>query len=321
MKILVVGAGATGGYFGARLVQAGCDVTFLVRAARAETLARTGLVVKSPTGDFTVEPKLLLSEQIDAPFDLILLSCKAYDLDAAIDSIRPAVGSDSMILPILNGMAHLERLAQAFGRERVLGGLCMIGATLDGEGRIVHLADFAALVFGELDMADATRQAVSARVAGVAEIFKAARFESRASINIQQDMWEKWMYLASLACASCLMRGTVGDIMTGPAGAEMLLGLFDQICSIATANGYAPRPDFIERSRKTLSLPGSRGNASMLRDLENNGRVEADHVVGDLIARGASLPNSAALNGSLGLVRIAYLHLKTYEARRARLNA
>ena len=131
MRILVIGAGATGGYFGGRLLEAGRDVTFLVREKRAELLAKNGLNIKSPFGDFTKSnPPTLMATNIKQPFDFIILSCKAYDLDDAMASFAPAVGPDTAIIPFLNGMKHLDSLDARFGRERVLGGLCAIAATI-----------------------------------------------------------------------------------------------------------------------------------------------------------------------------------------------
>src|SRR5207253_4544527 len=140
MRILIVGAGAIGGYFGARLAEAGRDVTFLVRPKRADQLA-SGLFVRSPKGDVHIPaPKLVteaaLGEPKGSPFDLILLSCKAFDLDRAMESFAPAVGHGSMVLPLLNGMAHIEKLQKRFGSGAVLGGQCQISATLDAEGRV-----------------------------------------------------------------------------------------------------------------------------------------------------------------------------------------
>jgi len=131
MRVLVVGAGAIGGYFGGRMLQAGRDITFLVRPRRAAELASAGLVIKSPNGDVTLKnPPTVQADAIKNKFDVVLLSCKAYDLTDAIKSFAPAVGPQTSIIPLLNGMLHLDVLDREFGRERVLGGLCAIAATL-----------------------------------------------------------------------------------------------------------------------------------------------------------------------------------------------
>jgi hypothetical protein len=149
MRYLVVGAGALGGYFGGRLLEAGRDVTFLLRPGRAQALARTGLVIRSRFGDATLAaPPSVLKEDLRTPFDVVVVGCKAYDLAETMDAFAPAVGPQTAILPLLNGMAHFDALTARFGAERVLGGLCMISAALDAAGAVQHFNDFHVLVFG-----------------------------------------------------------------------------------------------------------------------------------------------------------------------------
>jgi 2-dehydropantoate 2-reductase len=304
MKFLVVGAGALGGYFGGRLLAAGQDVTFLVRAGRAAQLQQHGLRISSPKGDMTVPaPPHLLAEQLSQHYDVIIVGCKAYDLDATMESFAAAVGPDTAILPVLNGMAHLERLAARFGKERVLGGLCLISATLNQQGEIHHLNDSHALVFGELDVAG------SARVAAIQNAMAGANFDARASAEMRLEMWEKWIFITALAGATCLLRGTVGDIVAaGQSG--VALALLDECNAVATSHGYPPREHTTERTRAMLTAAGSPITASMLRDLQQGNAIEADHVVGDMLAR--------APHHATPTLKIAYAHLKTYEARRSR---
>src|ERR1700721_717357 len=150
MRILVVGAGAIGGYFGGRMLQAGRDVTFLVRPRRAGELAEAGLVIRSPNGDVTLKsPPTVQADKLTEKFDAILLSCKAFDLDDAINSFAAAVGPRTAIIPMLNGMRHLDVLDRKFSRERVLGGLCAIAVTLNDKREVVQLAPMQSLNFGE----------------------------------------------------------------------------------------------------------------------------------------------------------------------------
>jgi 2-dehydropantoate 2-reductase len=309
MRILVVGAGAVGGYFGGRLLAAGRDVVFLVREKRAVQLERTGLSIRSALGDVNVaSPPTVTAGKLRESFDLIVLSCKAYDLAGATDALAPAVGAQSAILPLLNGMAHLDRLAERFGRDRVLGGLCVISSTLDADGRILHLNDAHRLAFGELDKPG------SARAGAIAATLAGAGFDSRPSNAILQEMWEKWAFLATAAGITCLMRAAFGDIIAA-GGADLTSALFAECCAIATTQGFAPSESTIKFSRGAFNAPGSTIMASMLRDIERGAPTEADHVIGDLIGRaGAPLPETA-------LLRIAYTHLKAYEARRAREQA
>jgi len=306
MRILVVGAGAIGGYFGGRLLAAGRDVTFLVRTRRGAQLARTGLVIRSPFGDATVPaPPTVMADALRTPFDLILLSCKAYDLESAADSFAPAVGANTAILPLLNGMAHIDFLTSRFGRAAVFGGQCQISTTLDAEGRVLHLNELHLLSFGELDGSK------SPRAEKIAAILADAGFDSRLSTMILLEMWEKWLLIAAVAGITCLMRAPVGDIVAANA-THLTTALLDECAAIATAYSFLPRPAFIERIRTMITTPGSTFAASMLRDIERNAPIEADHIVGDLIRRGE------AKQCNIALLRIAYAHLKAYEARRAR---
>ncbi|MGE5157811.1 MAG: 2-dehydropantoate 2-reductase [Gemmatimonas sp.] len=305
MRVLVVGAGAIGGYFGGRMLQAGQDITFLVRPRRAAELASAGLVIKSPNGDVTLKnPPTVQADTLTGKFDVVLLSCKAYDLDDAIQSFAPAVGSQTSIVPLLNGMLHLDILDRAFGRGRVLGGLCAIAATLNDKREVVQLAPMQSLTFGERD------GGLSERVRAIAEVFKSGNFNGTASENILQDMWEKWVFLASLAAATSLMRASLGNILAAPRGKDFVLGIFDECKAVAAAEGFPPRAPFLERTLAMLTTEGSPLTASMFRDIKAGLPVEADHVIGDLIARGetAKVP--------VPRLHVAYTHLKAYERER-----
>src|SRR6185437_8315854 len=305
MRVLVVGAGAIGGYFGGRLLQAGQDMTFLVRPRRAAELASAGLVIKSPHGDVTLKnPPTVQADALKEEFDMVLLSCKAYDLEDAISSFAPAVGPQTTIVPLLNGMLHLDILDRRFGRERVLGGLCAIAATLNDKREVVQLAPMQSLTFGERD------GRLSERVRAIAEVFKSGNFNGTASEHILQDMWEKWVFLASLAAATCLMRASLGNILAAPRGKDAVLGIFEECKAVATAEGFPPRAPFLERSLGMLTTEGSPLTASMFRDIKAGLPVEADHVVGDLIARGE------AAKVPLQRLHVAYTHLKAYERQR-----
>jgi 2-dehydropantoate 2-reductase len=305
MRILVVGAGAIGGYFGGRLSQAGADVTFLVRERRAAELAAAGLVIKSPLGDVTLKnPPTVQADKLNEQFDVVLLSCKAFDLDDAIRSFAPAVGPNTAILPLLNGMRHLESLDAKFGRERVLGGLCAIAVTLNEKREVVHLQPLQSLTFGERDGKS------SDRVRAIAGVMEKGNFGSKTSDVIIQEMWEKWVFLASLAASTCLMRASVGHILAAPGGKDFVLGMLDECSAIATAEGYAPRAAFLERTRGMLTAEGSPMTASMFRDIKAGAPVEADHVIGDLVAR------ADAAKVPVPKLRTAYTHLKAYETQR-----
>ncbi|WP_144814684.1 2-dehydropantoate 2-reductase [Aerolutibacter ruishenii] len=307
MRILVVGAGGVGGYFGGRLAAAGRDVTFLVRERRAELLADQGLRVRSPFGDIDLAaPQTVTRETLATPFELVVIGCKAYDLPGVINDVVPAVGPETAILPLLNGMRHLDELDARFGASRVLGGQCHIAATLDGEGVVHHLNRTHSLTFGERD------GSVSPRMRHITAMLSDAGFDARPSQRIVQDMWDKWVFLATLAGITCLMRASVGDIMAAPAGHEITLELLDNCVAVASEAGHAPDEPAIERTKRSLTESGSTLTASMLRDIQRGGPIEADHIVGDMIAR------AGRHRDGIPLLRVAYAHLKAYEASRVR---
>lgn len=305
MRILVVGAGAIGGYFGGRLLQAGNDITFLVRPKRASELASAGLVIKSPHGDVTLtNPPTVQADKLTEKFDVVLLSCKAFDLDDAIKSFAPAVGPNTTIIPLLNGMKHLDVLEKMFGADAVMGGQCQIAATLNPQREVVQMTPMQALSFGE------RKGGSSERAKAIDAIIKSGNFSGTASDTIMQDMWEKWVFLATIAGATSSMRGAVGDIIAAPGGRDFILGVRDECAGVATANGFAPRAAFIERTEGMLTAEGSKLTASMYRDILNGSAIEADQIIGDMIAR------ADAAKVAVPRLRMIYTHLKTYENQR-----
>jgi 2-dehydropantoate 2-reductase len=305
MRILIVGAGAVGGYFGGRLLQHGRDVTFLVREQRAAQLAEHGLSIHGATGDVELPaPPTVLAATLREPYDLILLSCKAYGLEQAMNDIAPAVGPRTAILPLLNGMRQLDLLDARFGAQHVLGGQCVIAATLDAQGGVHHLNQSHSLTFGERD------GGASERMQQITRSLADAGFDSRPSDTILQDMWDKWVFLASLAGITCLMRGTVGTIAAAPGGTAAALALLEECRAVAERAGHASSEATLQRARGVLTETGSSLTASMLRDLQHGHPIEADHVIGDMLARAE--PQGAAPS----LLSIVYAHMTVYEAGR-----
>jgi 2-dehydropantoate 2-reductase len=304
LRVLVVGAGSIGGYFGGRLLEANRDVTFLVRPRRAAELNSAGLVIRSPHGDAVLKNvPTVLSKDISSPFDLIILSCKAYDLDGAMDSLAPAVGRGTVVLPMLNGMRHLDALDQRFGQDKIFGGLCAITTTLNERREIVQLMPVQSLTFG------ARTPSGSQKARAIAELFSVANFDSSNSDDVVQDMWEKWIFIACLSAATCLLRGSIGSIVSAPGGREFLAGLVEECSTIATAHGHRPT-GFFERAKGQLTLAGSPMTASMFRDMNSGARTEADHVIGDLVAR-AETANVAAPK-----LKLAYTALRVHDQQR-----
>jgi 2-dehydropantoate 2-reductase len=304
VRILVVGAGAIGGYFGARLLAAGRDVTFLVRERRAEQLRRNGLVVTSPLGNVDLPtPSLVSAKDLKSVYELIIVSSKSYDLESAIRDFADGMAPNARVLLLLNGMRHLDVLDARFGARRVLGGLARISSTLDADGRIHQLGPFNALAFG-------SRDASETPIDDVAEVLRVPGFDALLSRDILHEMWEKWVFIAAAASTTCLMRATVGDIVAADAQ-DIPVRLLQECAAIAAANGFPPREAASNAGAAVLTAPGSAFTASMLRDIEQGSRIEADHIIGDLLRRASKAPPAP-------LLTTAFAHLRTYEARRGR---
>ena len=305
MRILVLGAGATGGYFGGRLIEAGCDVTFLVRPARAERLAETGLIVESPLGDISRPVNAITADTVARDYDVVLLSCKAYDLDDAIATIAPAMRPTTQV-PLLNGMSHLDRLDKAFGAARVLGGLCQIAAMLAPDGTVRHLNQTHVLAFGHRSEArQAFCEELQASMLG-------ARIDLRRSDLIIHDM------------------GEVGD-----AGDARRLHLPDARHHRRHRRGARRRAVHPRHARRGAS---DRRRQWLRRQAQGNGAGEDDAHRAPLVLRRLDAKaiwrwwtdrgrpdqgRSAASRRSAGIdtpmLRVAYSHLKAYEQRRDRL--
>ena len=308
MNILVVGAGALGGYFGGRLVEAGRNVTFLVRPRRLEQLqASGGLHIKSDYGNLSIpSPTLIQTEQINRHYDLIIVSCKAFDLDGCMDSFAAAVGTETMILPVLNGVRHIERLTDRFGQERVLGGLCRISATLNEQGHILHLNKAHDLVFGELSSEE------TPRIQALTEVLTQAKFDGKHSGNIVQDMWNKWIFIATAAGMTCLFRSAVCDMVKANA-TNFILDLLRECTAIATYQGFEPDEADLKNIRNMMTDPNSTLTASMLKDMEKGNNIEAEAIIGDFIRRTPKEQKSG-----FPMLNIVYAHLQAYLARRVR---
>lgn len=303
MRILVLGAGAIGGYYGGRLVEGGADVTFLVRPARAQRLAERGLVVRSPLGDIERPVKTATAGMLREPADLVLLSCKAYDLESAIEAIAPAMGPQSAVLPLLNGMNHMSLLAGRFGAARVLGGACAIGALLEPSGVVRHVGGAERLTFGEVSGER------TARCDALAKILAATKINATLSDNVMQAMWDKFVMLCSLAAATTLTRANIGDF-EAPLGEWLMREALEECQRAATADGHPPTEASLEFTRKMLTARGSSFTASMQRDLVAGGATEGDHIVGDMLRRAEKRGLDAPL------LRIALANLQVHEARR-----
>lgn len=305
MKILILGAGGIGGYFGGRLIQAGADVTFLVREKRREQLRKDGLQIESQYGNATLQVNAKVQSEIEPHYDLVVLTCKAYDLPSAIATIRPAVKASTAILPLLNGVAHIETLNEQFGGDNVLGGTAKIQVTLTPDGVVRQLNDWQTITFGEQDGSE------SPRIRELKVLLDKTGVEAKLSRNIVRDLWLKLVHLSTVAGMTCLMRANLGEIIRTPEGPALLKTFFEANVQIASWAGHAPDDAFLKSYYDLFTQRDSGYEASMLRDIEKGGPIEADHILGFMLAK----CREAGLDDTFH--RIAYTHAKAYEERRA----
>jgi 2-dehydropantoate 2-reductase len=306
MTILVIGAGATGGYFGARLALAGRDVEFLVRPHRAEQLRERGLRITSPDAGSEMEvarPHLVMARELTRPADIVLLSVKATALDQAVGDFAAAVGPQTLVIPFLNGMAHLDVLNERFGASAVLGGVVLISTTATDDGDIVLLAPGASLTIGSQD---GTR---GARLQAAYDQLSGAGFDTSMSDEIIARMWQKWVFIATVGALTCLMRGTVGDIVAVPGGRDLGPAILAEASSVSAAAGY-PIPEAVTaNTTRSITQDGSTVTSSMSRDVADGRPAEAEAILADLARRGTQLGITTPL------LDLATMQLRVYNNR------
>jgi 2-dehydropantoate 2-reductase len=285
------------------LAAAGRDVTFLVRPQRAARLRAAGLQIQSPHGDIKLDPKIVLAHNLTSPFDAILLAVKAFSLDQALDDFASAVGPETLIVPVLNGMKHVDTLRARFGHNALVGGVCRIATAVDDEGRIVQLTRLHDLAYGELSGAE------SARIHRLDDFMQGAGFDATLSRTIEREMWEKWVMLASVGAVTCLMRGSIGEVEAASGGVLFATEVLEEVIVVVTALGHPPGQDFVERTRELLTAKNSPTTSSMYRDLLSNGPIEADQIIGDLLTRAGSLGVATPM------LAAAFTHLSVYQNR------
>lgn len=305
MRILVLGAGAIGGYFGGRLVEAGADVTFLVREKRKALLQSRGLRIESSFGNFESPVKAITTDEIRDTFDIVFLTCKSYDLSSAMDAIERSIGENTAILPLLNGVAHIDVLNMRFGCRCVLGGLAKIAVNLTPDGVIKHLNTWNYITFGEQD------GSMSPRVVGLKDVFDKTSVVAVAVPDIKHKMWEKVVHLATVAGMTCLMRASIGEIARTPDGSALLIELLERNAAIAEREGFGVSEEFLGEYRELFRNTQSTYTASMLRDLEKGTMIEADHIIGFVLEKARAHEMDDSMH------RLIFTHLKAYEQRRA----
>lgn len=279
MRTVIVGAGATGGALGARLIEAGRDVTFLVRERRADELRRAGLRFESPEGARVLPAKAITASEIAEPFDVVIIAVKAPSLEAALRDAMPAIRADSVVIPLLNGMRQFD-LLRAADRGRVVGGLVKIVATLDADGAVRQMTPMSTMTVGSLESTDA--------IEDIAELLKVPGVDLTVTDDIEQALWEKWAFIAAAGVATCLFRNSIGSILRAGGEAHILAALAETE-AVAAAAGHPVSDASHAQSLALLTEPGSVFTSSLYRDLAAGAATEGEHILGDLAARAQTL--------------------------------
>ena len=302
MKVLVVGAGAIGGYFGGRLLEKGQDVTFLVRQRRKAMLEKTGLQIESINGNAKLVPHLITVNDIGETFDLILISTKSYHLAQAIEDVRPFVKKQTTILPLLNGIAHIDQLIEAFGENAVIGGLCFIETTLDENGTILQKSPSHQLIYGERS------GELTPRIEKLKDVFTGANASFELSTQITQEMWHKYLFITSLSGITSLMESPIGPIMELETGRHTVKSFLEELAAIMRKMN-APITETIttELFNKVSTMPYDM-KSSMQRDLEKSLPLETEHLQGYLNQHAHGIP--------VPILETIYTKLKIYEKNR-----
>ena len=305
MKILILGAGAIGGYYGGRLVQAGADVSFMVRAERANILAQNGLIIKSGLGDFSSKIKITLAGKACSDYDIIIIACKAYDLDSALDSLKSAVSNKAVIIPLLNGVKHIDKISSTYPFAECWPGLAKISTTLTTDGEIHQFDNVNQIIFGTIDGREDNR------AKELVNLFRKQSVDASFSVRIKNDLWEKFTFLSTLAGITCLMRGSIDEILQVPSGKRLITQLLTECSEVSKAEGFPLEPHIFTQYLDHLVGPSFGLKSSMLRDIERAHKTEVEHILGDMLERAERLQLSAPL------LAIATAHVRTFERQLA----
>jgi 2-dehydropantoate 2-reductase len=298
MKILILGAGGVGAYFGGRLIEAGADVTYLVREKRQRSLIENGLQIESPYGKLSLKVKTVTAQTVAPDFDLVILAPKAYDLDSALESLSNAIGENTVLLPFLNGISHMRKLDARYGTRRVMGGVAHIAVQLDPTGVVRQLTNLHTLSFGHRDPA----HEMVAR--DFFKLCQQSKFDSAYVDSVNEALWAKWSFLATLAGATTMCRGPVGRIMAAEGGEGLMRRMYAECLSVADAYGTPIPGDAQHKALELLTDSGSSLTASMLRDLLSGQRTEHEHILGEMVRM------AQAKQLDMPLIGAAYCHMQ-----------
>lgn len=285
MKIVIFGTGGVGGYFGGRLAQRGEDVTFIARGAHLDAIRASGLKIESLDGDFVIHPAVVSDDPKRVGVaDLLVLATKAWQLEEALVQMQPLIGQRTVILPLLNGMEHMQRLMDVFGSEYVLGGLCRISVFISAPGVIKHVGVKPYIAYGEWD------NSLSERIRRIHALFNSIDgIVAENPADIQRAMWEKFIFITGTSGVGAFARTPLGTYRADPQHRAMLIAAFYETAAVARAMGIFIEEDFVDETVKRLDLAPAGMTASMQKDMMAGRPSELNEQIGAVIRLGKAV--------------------------------
>lgn len=285
MRFAILGSGAVGGYFGAKLAKAGQDVTFIARGAHLDAIRHRGLEVRSAKlGDFTVRAGAESDTTRIGPVDVVIVSVKAYDNATALPMLTPMIGPATAVLTLQNGVDSVDECAAIAGTDHVLGGTTYVATALEGPGLIVQTGVHRSIIFGEV-FGDTSR--ISPRVQAIADVLAAADIQTTAVADARVPIWDKYVYLAAFSGFTGASRLAIGHIWKYPHVQDMFYACSREIAAIAKAEGVTISANRFDTLKEYMTnLPPST-RSSLLIDLQQGKRIEVEALQGAAVRRAA----------------------------------
>lgn len=307
MKIAVMGSGAVGGYFGARLAAAGADVTFIARGSQLDAIRKEGLAVHSATGNVLVQPAKATDDPATiGPVDVVLFAVKLWDTEHAARAIRPLIGTapghDTAVISFQNGVEKDDVLRSVLGPEHVIGGACYIGAVIERPGLIRHTGTMARLIFGDDNHGDSQGRAPN-RSAALLDACRAAGIDAEISADIERAIWEKFVFLVGLSATTTAARLPVGPIRSNQQTRALLLDIMREVVAVGRAKGVHLDQSYAENRLAFIDDLHADMTSSMHKDLERGSGLEVDWLSGSVVRLGQTLgvptPNNRVISALL----------------------
>ncbi len=283
MKVAVYGAGALGGYFGARLAAGGADVTLIARGAQLVALRAEGLRVRSPLGDLQLRLAAVSDPSEVGPVDLVLFCVKSYDTEEAAGQLGPLLGPETAVLSLQNGIDNEDQIAAVIGRDHVVGGVAFIFVALAAPGVVEHTGTTSRIVFGELDgrPSDRAQRILDALVAG--------GVNAEMTADIRAQLWTKFSFICAVAGMTAAVRLPLGPIRDDPASWGMFRSILEEVTALAGAEGVDLAPDLVDRQIALASGLAADSYSSLYHDLVNGRRMELEAIHGTVVSRARAI--------------------------------